>query len=121
MASFAWLQSRIPRGWPPAVRKPVSCRSSSTSASSKKVGSASIAARYHRNQRVPVMALELVAESLIHAYNGQRALDDVSVRVRAATVTALVGESGSGKTTLLRSFNRLVEPNHGTVTIGGAD
>ena len=67
------------------------------------------------------MALELVAESLIHAYNGRRALDDVSVRVPAATVTALVGESGSGKTTLLRSFNRLVEPNHGTVTIGGTD
>jgi osmoprotectant transport system ATP-binding protein len=67
------------------------------------------------------MALELVAESLIHSYNGHRALDDVSVHVPAATVAALVGESGSGKTTLLRSFNRLVEPDRGTVTIGGAD
>jgi osmoprotectant transport system ATP-binding protein len=67
------------------------------------------------------MALELVAQSLIHSYNGHRALDNVSVRVPAATVTALVGESGSGKTTLLRAFNRLVEPNQGIVTIGGAD
>jgi osmoprotectant transport system ATP-binding protein len=67
------------------------------------------------------MALELVAESLIHSYNGHRALDDVSLSVPAGTVTALVGESGSGKTTLLRSFNRLVEPQRGTVTIGGAD
>lgn len=67
------------------------------------------------------MALELAAESLVHSYNGQRALDDVSVRVPAGSVTALVGESGSGKTTLLRSFNRLVEPHRGTVTIGNVD
>ena len=67
------------------------------------------------------MALELAATSLVHSYNGLRALDDVSVRVPAGAVTALVGESGSGKTTLLRSFNRLVEPQRGTVTIGGVD
>src|SRR5688500_9303786 len=67
------------------------------------------------------MALELVAESLIHSYNGHRALDDVSLSVPAGTVTALIGESGSGKTTLLRSFNRLVEPDRGTIRIGGAD
>jgi osmoprotectant transport system ATP-binding protein len=67
------------------------------------------------------MALELVADSLAHSYNGHRALDDVSIRVAAGTVTALVGESGSGKTTLLRSFNRLVEPRRGHVTIGGID
>jgi osmoprotectant transport system ATP-binding protein len=67
------------------------------------------------------MALELAAESLVHSYNGQRALDDVTLRVLAGTVTALVGESGSGKTTLLRSFNRLVEPDRGSVSIGGVD
>lgn len=67
------------------------------------------------------MALELAAASLIHSYNDHRALDDVSVRVAAGTVTALVGESGSGKTTLLRSFNRLVEPHRGLVTVGGVD
>lgn len=67
------------------------------------------------------MALELAATSLVHSYNGHRALDDVSVRVPAGAVAALVGESGSGKTTLLRAFNRLVEPQAGTVTIGGID
>jgi osmoprotectant transport system ATP-binding protein len=65
------------------------------------------------------MALELAADSLVHSYNGHRALDDVSIRVPAGSVTALVGESGSGKTTLLRTFNRLVEPQRGTVTIDG--
>ena len=67
------------------------------------------------------MALELAATSLVHSYNGHRALDDVSLRVAPGTVTALVGESGSGKTTLLRSFNRLIEPQRGTVTIGTVD
>jgi osmoprotectant transport system ATP-binding protein len=65
------------------------------------------------------MAIELAAEALVHSYNGHRALDDVTVRIPAGAVTALVGESGSGKTTLLRSFNRLVEPQSGTVTVGG--
>jgi osmoprotectant transport system ATP-binding protein len=67
------------------------------------------------------MSPDLAADSLTHSYDGQRALDGVSLRVPAGTVTALVGESGSGKTTLLRSFNRLVEPERGTVTIGGVN
>lgn len=64
---------------------------------------------------------DLEADGITHAYGGQRALDGVSLRVAAGTVTALIGESGSGKTTLLRSFNRLVEPDHGTIRIGGAN
>jgi osmoprotectant transport system ATP-binding protein len=64
---------------------------------------------------------ELAADGVSHSYGGQRALDGVSLRVAAGTVTALVGESGSGKTTLLRSFNRLVEPDQGKLTIGGAN
>lgn len=67
------------------------------------------------------MSQELSAERVSHAFGDHRALDDVSLRVPAGTVTALVGESGSGKTTLLRSFNRMVEPDRGTVTIGDAD
>jgi osmoprotectant transport system ATP-binding protein len=64
---------------------------------------------------------DLAADGVTHSYGSQRALDGVSLRVPAGTVTALVGESGSGKTTLLRSFNRLVEPDQGTLTIGGAN
>ena len=67
------------------------------------------------------MPLDLAAEDLFHAYGGQPALNGVSLAVPAGTVTALVGESGSGKTTLLRSFNRLVEPDRGTVTVGGSN
>jgi osmoprotectant transport system ATP-binding protein len=37
------------------------------------------------------------------------------------TCTALVGESGSGKTTLLRTFNRMVDPDAGSVHVSGRD
>ena len=64
------------------------------------------------------MALTLQATGLVHSYRGAPALEGVSLDVPGGTVTALVGESGSGKTTLLRSFNRLVEPQRGTVRVG---
>jgi len=67
------------------------------------------------------MSLDLAAEGLFHSYGDHLALNGVSLVVPAGTVTALVGESGSGKTTLLRSFNRLVEPERGSVTIGGSN
>lgn len=63
----------------------------------------------------------LAADRLVHAYGTTRALNDVSLHVGAGMVVALVGESGSGKTTLLRSFNRMVEPDQGTVSIDGTD
>ena len=49
------------------------------------------------------------------------ALAEVSLRVGPGESVALVGESGSGKTTLLRTFNRMVEPDSGTVRVRGQD
>jgi osmoprotectant transport system ATP-binding protein len=54
-------------------------------------------------------------------YGEVRALDGVSLHVAAGECVALVGESGSGKTTLLRVFNRMVEPDSGTVRVEGRD
>jgi osmoprotectant transport system ATP-binding protein len=61
----------------------------------------------------------LEASGVRKRYGAVTALDDVSLRVYAGECVALVGESGSGKTTLLRTFNRLVEPDGGEVSVRG--
>src|SRR5580704_14835407 len=47
------------------------------------------------------------------------AVDDVSLRLTPAHVTAVVGESGSGKSTLARLLARLVVPTSGELLLGG--
>ncbi|ODP31708.1 hypothetical protein A9762_06785 [Pandoraea sp. ISTKB] len=56
-----------------------------------------------------------------HRYGERRALDGVSFRADAGTLTALVGASGSGKSTLVRLLPRLYEYESGSVSIGGRD
>ena len=50
-----------------------------------------------------------------------RALDHVSLTVRAGETMAVVGESGSGKTTLCRAVLGLVRPASGTISYDGRD
>ena len=47
-----------------------------------------------------------------------RAVDDVSLSLRAGRVTAVVGESGSGKSVLARMLARIVTPTSGELLLG---
>lgn len=59
--------------------------------------------------------------NLTYDYPGTRALDDVSFKLRAGSITALVGPNGAGKTTLLRCLAALEEPVAGKVLMNGRD
>lgn len=63
----------------------------------------------------------LVAQGVTKRFGSGAALDAASLAVERAECVALVGESGAGKSTLLRCFNRLVEPDAGTVSVRGQE
>jgi osmoprotectant transport system ATP-binding protein len=60
-------------------------------------------------------------EALTRRFDGQRAVDEVSLEVADGETLVLLGESGSGKTTTLKMVNRLIEPTSGRVLLCGED
>jgi len=59
----------------------------------------------------------LEIESVHRQYGAERALDNVSARLRRGELTVLIGRSGAGKTTLLRCLDGLETPDSGTITV----
>jgi ABC-2 type transport system ATP-binding protein len=49
------------------------------------------------------------------------ALENIDLRIRAGSVTALVGPNGAGKSTLIKAWVGFERPTHGQVTVGGVD
>ena len=54
-------------------------------------------------------------------YGETIAVDRLTLRAGAGALLVLVGGSGSGKTTTLKMVNRLIEPDSGSIRIGGRD
>ncbi len=64
----------------------------------------------------------LVLDDVVKEYPGAppvRALDGVSLTIRAGEMVAVVGPSGSGKSTLLNVMGALDRPTSGDVRLGG--
>lgn len=71
---------------------------------------------------VPPGRLDLELRHLHFSYTeGSFALRDVDLRVPAGQTCALVGRTGSGKSTLAALVSRAVDPEPGTVLLGGVD
>jgi osmoprotectant transport system ATP-binding protein len=54
-------------------------------------------------------------------YQGRPIVDDLSLSIEEGETFVLIGPSGCGKSTTLKMINRLVEPDAGSVSVGGRD
>jgi phosphonate transport system ATP-binding protein len=55
------------------------------------------------------------------SFNGNAALQNVSLHILDGSFVGIIGRSGAGKSTLLRCINRLVDPTAGRVLFDGLD
>jgi ABC-type multidrug transport system fused ATPase/permease subunit len=68
----------------------------------------------------PASAIDLVIRDVHFSYSDkEKLLSGISLRAEAATKTAIVGPSGAGKTTVFELSTGFLEPNSGSVTLGG--
>lgn len=65
--------------------------------------------------------LQLEITDLTVHYGPVKALDSVSMSIRAGAVTAVLGANGAGKTTLLRAISGLLHPTSGSIRMAGAE
>jgi ATP-binding cassette subfamily B multidrug efflux pump len=64
---------------------------------------------------------ELEFRNVSVEYGTIRALDEIDLRIPAASTLAVVGHTGSGKSTLVNLVPRLMDPTFGTVSLDGID
>jgi energy-coupling factor transport system ATP-binding protein len=53
--------------------------------------------------------------------DGEEALKNVSLKVKAGEFVVIMGDNAAGKTTLLKNINGLLKPGRGSVRVGGRD
>lgn len=68
---------------------------------------------------MPDLAVNIV--NVTHRYGTHTALQDVTLKVEAGTLSGLLGPNGSGKTTLFRILSTLIPPSEGAAHIFGLD
>jgi ABC-type sugar transport system ATPase subunit len=61
----------------------------------------------------------LRAHRIVKDFDGQRALDDVSLSLHAGEIHALVGQNGAGKSTLIKVFTGVHSATAGEILVGG--
>src|SRR4029078_7854320 len=76
-------------------------------------------ARSPVTEAVPAVLLEVV--DLSKSFGPVRAVQGLSLDVRAGEVHAVCGHNGAGKSTLVKSLVGLVRPDEGTIRFGGEE
>jgi len=63
----------------------------------------------------------IAVDNLVKVYKASTAVDGISFRLPAGSITGLLGGNGAGKTTTIATIMGLVTPTAGTVKVLGAD
>ncbi len=63
----------------------------------------------------------LRVEGITAGYGGPPIIDQVSLKARRGTITAIVGPNGAGKSTLLKAVAGLIRPTAGRVFVAGKE
>ncbi len=63
--------------------------------------------------------MDIVVEHLTKRYGPQKAVDNVSFRVKAGEVLGFLGPNGAGKTTTMKAISCFIKPEEGDVLVGG--
>jgi inositol transport system ATP-binding protein len=64
-------------------------------------------------------AFKLEFRHICKSFPGVKALDDISLKVRAGKVHVICGENGAGKSTLVKILNGIYAPDSGEILIDG--
>ncbi len=63
--------------------------------------------------------MDISIENLTKKYGGQKAVDDISFRVKTGEIVGFLGPNGAGKTTTMRMITDFIAPTSGSISIGG--
>lgn len=62
--------------------------------------------------------MDITVENLTKAYGNQKAVDDVSFRVKTGEVLGFLGPNGAGKTTTMKAITTFLVPDEGSIHLG---
>lgn len=63
--------------------------------------------------------MDIIVENLTKKYGQQKAVDNISFRVRPGEILGFLGPNGAGKTTTMKAITGLFAFNEGNIMIGG--
>jgi ABC-2 type transport system ATP-binding protein len=62
--------------------------------------------------------MDIVVENLTKIYGTQKAVDDISFKVKTGEVLGFLGPNGAGKTTTMKAITTYLMPNNGSIRVG---
>ncbi len=64
--------------------------------------------------------MDIVVDKITKAYGVQKAIDNLSFKVKTGEVLGFLGPNGAGKTTTMKAITCFLNPNEGDILVGGS-